>query len=179
MEIHVKKIHSEKIRFGLCASEFSDLGSIDIHLQTCETYKCIECRTVFKQLYDVKEHVRNIHEGENMSFIHTKSDINISDYFDNKMYNIKEEITKIKITLVKRDSECGKWNCFNKSYLLFKLQLGVSIARLVGLSTGVFVFISEIWFQSIPRSHNRSYKLEKRFHDFKQKAESSKLKAVI
>ena len=62
MEIHVKKLHSEKIKCGLCASEFLDLGSIDIHLQTCETYNCIECRKVFKQLEDVKEHVRNLHE---------------------------------------------------------------------------------------------------------------------
>jgi uncharacterized C2H2 Zn-finger protein len=74
---------------AFCVSEFSDLGSIDIHLQTCETYKCIECRKVFKQIEDVKEHVTKLHEGKNMSSIHTKSDRNISDYFDNKMYNIK------------------------------------------------------------------------------------------
>ena len=62
MEIHMKKLHYKKIECGLCASEFLDLGSIDIHLQTCETYNCIECRKVFKQLEDVKEHVRNLHE---------------------------------------------------------------------------------------------------------------------
>lgn len=96
MEIHVKKLHSEKIKCGLCASEFLDLGSIDTHLQTCESYKCIECGKVFKQLEDVKEHVRNLHEGKNISIIHTKSDRNISEYFDNKMYNMKELFGKKK-----------------------------------------------------------------------------------
>jgi hypothetical protein len=80
----------QKKKWGLCASEFSDLESINLHLQTCETYKCIECGKVIKKLEDVKGHVTKLHEGKNMSIIHTKSDINISDYFDNKMYNMKE-----------------------------------------------------------------------------------------
>ena len=45
---------------------------------------------MFKQLEDVQEHVRNLHEGKSMYFINTKSDRYISDYFDSKMYNMKE-----------------------------------------------------------------------------------------
>ena len=66
-----------------CESEFSNVQSLDI--QTCETFRCIECREIFKHIKDVKEHVTNVHEGKNITFEHTKCDRNCPDYFDGKL----------------------------------------------------------------------------------------------
>ena len=61
IEVHVGREHGENFECGLCELTAEDLESLDIHLLTCEVYKCNKCENVFKNLQDLKQHS---HENE-------------------------------------------------------------------------------------------------------------------
>ena len=56
MEVHLKKIHSDKFECGLCDLEAGSLENLEIHLNTCEVYQCTHCRQRFKTVMDIKKH---------------------------------------------------------------------------------------------------------------------------
>ena len=70
MEVHVKKLHSEKINCGLCNYEASELESLETHMNTCEIYKCSDCKKSVKTLIDMKNHLRNEHNGKVVYITH-------------------------------------------------------------------------------------------------------------
>ena len=41
---------------GLCELIAEDLENLDIHLLTCEVYKCKQCENAFKNLQGLKKH---------------------------------------------------------------------------------------------------------------------------
>ena len=44
MEVHVKNMHAEKISCGLCGFTTRKLETLETHMNTCETFKCLECQ---------------------------------------------------------------------------------------------------------------------------------------
>ena len=42
-EVHKGKAHSQSVDCGLCDKEFENLENLEIHLNTCETYRCRHC----------------------------------------------------------------------------------------------------------------------------------------
>ena len=56
IEVHVGREHGENFECGLCEFIADDLESLDVHLQTCEIYKCHKCENVFKNVKDLKQH---------------------------------------------------------------------------------------------------------------------------
>ena len=65
MEMHIGKVHSEKIECGLCDSVFDDMNGLELHLCTCEIYKC-QCCAKFKTLAQIKTHIVENHEPYSM-----------------------------------------------------------------------------------------------------------------
>ena len=58
MEVHFGKEHSENIECGLCEFLAKDQVDLDIHLSTCESYKCDACNFVTTTLASMKTHVK-------------------------------------------------------------------------------------------------------------------------
>ena len=48
IEVHVGREHGENFECGMCEFIAEDLESLDLHLLTCEIYKCNKCEIVFK-----------------------------------------------------------------------------------------------------------------------------------
>ena len=42
MEVHSAKLNWDKFECGLCDYEATDIENLEIHLSTCEYYKCDE-----------------------------------------------------------------------------------------------------------------------------------------
>jgi hypothetical protein len=62
MEVHTAKLHGEKIECGLCEYEAKDIGTLEIHLATCEYYECAVCGEKIWQFTDIKEHILANHK---------------------------------------------------------------------------------------------------------------------
>ena len=85
MEVHFKKMHSEKITCGLCDFETKDVESLDTHLFTCEIYKCNNCRKILRTIQDLKTHINKEHNGKPTTVTHAKMDRNKADNFDDNL----------------------------------------------------------------------------------------------
>ena len=57
MEVHSAKHHGDKFECGLCDYEAADLDNLEIHLSTCEYYKCDLCGEIIWQLPNIKQHI--------------------------------------------------------------------------------------------------------------------------
>ena len=69
MQIRNGKHHRNQIECGLCEFQDKHLNSIDMHLTTSETYECVECEHVSKQLSEMKKHLSEKHSKFNVSNI--------------------------------------------------------------------------------------------------------------
>ena len=65
MEVHVAKLHGEKIECGICEYEGKDLGDLETHLLTCEYYDCEVCTERILQFSNIKEHLLTKHKEVN------------------------------------------------------------------------------------------------------------------
>ena len=62
MEVHTAKLHGENIECGLCDYEATDVENLEIHLTTCEYYKCGLCGEIIWQFTNIKGHILAKHE---------------------------------------------------------------------------------------------------------------------
>ena len=65
MDVHIGKSHTDNFECGICEVSFGKSEDLEIHLATCEIYKC-NCHSCdYKQikLADIKEHLKNEHGG--------------------------------------------------------------------------------------------------------------------
>ena len=90
MEVHVKRVHSEKITCGLCEYEATDIENLETHQFTCETFKCSVCKKKVRSVSEIKQHINQEHKGTHIWIDHSKSDRKHSDFFDSKRYSRKE-----------------------------------------------------------------------------------------
>ena len=63
MEVHSAKLHGDKFECGVCDYEATDLENLEIHLKTCEYYKCELCDEIIWQFTDIKGHVLAKHKS--------------------------------------------------------------------------------------------------------------------
>ena len=56
MNVHTARVHGENPECGLCDFEAKTLEDLDIHLTTCEYFKCDVCKEKVWQLIKDKEH---------------------------------------------------------------------------------------------------------------------------
>ena len=86
MEVHVGKLHNEKIECGMCNYEAKDIEGLNLHISTCEIYVCDDCcfRTV--HIHDIKKHLKNEHTRPYDSIIHGKVNLKDPEIIDHTKY---------------------------------------------------------------------------------------------
>ena len=94
MEMHVRRKHSELISCGMCMLVVKSEDILETHLVTCEIYKCNECRTKFTTVSDIKKHIKENHNGKNISLTHLKSNRKNSEFFDDDFHNNSKQLLK-------------------------------------------------------------------------------------
>ena len=87
MEVHLGKVHSDKYECGLCDFEAMTLENLELHLFSCEVYKCNYCEKKFKCIKDVKDHIEEMKYSGGYEFIiHLKMDRNSPNEVSDKSY---------------------------------------------------------------------------------------------
>ena len=74
IEVHQGKYHSEDFECGLCEYKSGSLENLNIHLSTCECFECDNCFFRVRELSDIRSHMDEEHEQENLKIIHGKVD---------------------------------------------------------------------------------------------------------
>ena len=74
MEVHNEKEHSNSLTCEICDFKAQKKSVLEIHLVTCELYKCSKCEFKSRRLSQVKTHVRKKHESSDHSLHHLKMD---------------------------------------------------------------------------------------------------------
>ena len=74
MEVHIGKVHSENFECGMCEFIAESLDTLEMHLFTCETYKCYLCNSRERNLKDIKDHIEKEHEQVGSSIQRMKMD---------------------------------------------------------------------------------------------------------
>ena len=57
--IHIGKFHSSNYDCGLCDRELGNLGDLEVHINTCEIYKCRTCGHKEKTVPDINKHANH------------------------------------------------------------------------------------------------------------------------
>ena len=65
MEVHIGKCCYTYFECGLCEVKVENFEKLEIHLTTCEVYKCGICFERIKILSDIKKHVKEEHKDAN------------------------------------------------------------------------------------------------------------------
>ena len=84
MEVHTGKCHSEKLECGLCDYKAKSMECLETHISTCEIYECDNCYLRVTKISDIKAHMDEIHESENVKIIHGKQDRTNEQEIDSK-----------------------------------------------------------------------------------------------
>ena len=69
MDFHFGKIHEEFPKCGVCDEDFENVEDLDKHKENCKIFECNNCwlRTCDKG--ELKEHMKDKHEGQNIKII--------------------------------------------------------------------------------------------------------------
>ena len=88
MEVHIGKQHCEKFECGLCNLEVGNYENLELHLTTCEMYRCQKCEKRYKpnHIRDLKKHIADIHKREAIE--HLKLDRNDCNEVSEKVYGM-------------------------------------------------------------------------------------------
>ena len=81
MEVHHGKMHCQNYECGMCEYPAKDSESLEIHIQTCEIYKCESCdnNVRCKTISEIKTHAEETHKG-GIEIFHVKQDRKNDDY---------------------------------------------------------------------------------------------------
>ena len=88
-EVHMGKAHSSSYECGLCDTELGNLGALELHLNTCEIYKCRYCHSKERNVSEIKKHAQTIHDGSTI-IDHLKISRNNKEEVSETMYWDKE-----------------------------------------------------------------------------------------
>ena len=88
-EVHMGKAHSRNYECGICDIELGNLGALELHLVTCETYKYRYCHHKERNVSDIKNHALSIHDGSTI-IDHIKISRNNKEEVSETMYCDKE-----------------------------------------------------------------------------------------
>ena len=76
---------------GLCEYIAEDLEILDVHLLTCEVYKCNNCGNVLKSLQNLKHHFLDIHGNDKQrKTTHIKQSREDRHSYDTREYYFKD-----------------------------------------------------------------------------------------
>ena len=66
LTVHIGKHHkvADIINCGLCENNFETRENLEIHLNTCEIYRCSKCKKKETTLPNMKDHVINVLDSE-------------------------------------------------------------------------------------------------------------------
>ena len=64
LEIHKGKHHTDNFECGLCENTFGNRENLDIHLNTCEIYRCSKCQKKESTIKAIENHVINLHDSQ-------------------------------------------------------------------------------------------------------------------
>ena len=67
---------------------------LETDLVTCEIYKCNKCGTKCTTVSEMKKHIEEKHNGENISLTHLKSNRKNSELFDDDFHNNSKQLLK-------------------------------------------------------------------------------------
>ena len=75
----------------MCDYQANDLESLEIHLKTCEIYRCTKCGHIAINLQNIKSHIQQDHEGDtNNRVVHTKLIRESTEEVTSKTYSLEE-----------------------------------------------------------------------------------------
>ena len=101
MEVHIAKLHGDKFECGLCEYEATDLENLEVHLTTCETYKCELCGEVILQFVDIKTHIMAKHKTLNRydrnKIINTKPSRENKELYDRKYHSFTSLFPELEL----------------------------------------------------------------------------------
>ena len=63
MDVQVWKHRADDFECGLCENKFGTLENLEIHLQSCEKFKCRLCELMGKSIAELKKHTKERHLG--------------------------------------------------------------------------------------------------------------------
>ena len=84
IEVHAGKAHSSNFECGLCDFKAKDLENLETHISTCEIYECNNCYFRVTQICEIKIHMLEKHESENVLILHGKQDRSNEEKIDCK-----------------------------------------------------------------------------------------------
>ena len=87
LEVHLGKTHRETFECGLCEIGFDNLENLEIHLKTCEIYKCRHCQIRLLSISSIKEHIKSEHGDLGYGMLdHIKMNRNNPNLVTSKFY---------------------------------------------------------------------------------------------
>ena len=97
IKVHIGNKHSEQFECGLCDSVNKDLESLNLHLTTCERYKCTCCDKFFANLTEVRSHIENKHlkDTKYLTIMHIKQTRVDNEVIDEKEHCAQEIFTEL------------------------------------------------------------------------------------
>ena len=69
LDIHNGKEHTDNFECGLCENTFGTRENLDIHLNTCEIFRCTKCKKKETTLKNIENHVIDIHDSKSYLMI--------------------------------------------------------------------------------------------------------------
>ena len=91
MEVHIGREHLEQYECGICGFETKDIENLNLHLTTCERYKCDHCAEKFATLTELKNHLKTEQIRDvDTNIFHIKQNRTNSDAIDKKSYLLGE-----------------------------------------------------------------------------------------
>ena len=76
------KTHYDTLECGLCDFKSKDIENLETHISTCEIYECDQCYFRVTKIYDIKTHMTEKHETDNVKILHGKQDRNNEEEID-------------------------------------------------------------------------------------------------
>ena len=88
IEFYLAKIHGDSFECGLCNFEAKDLENLELHLLTCEMFKCKICGKRIFQFSNLKNHFQDNHElsEKHRMVTHVKPYRDVKDVYEEKSH---------------------------------------------------------------------------------------------
>ena len=86
MNVHIGRFHTDQFECGLCEINLGNSSSLDVHLNTCEIYRCRMCWEEKKTISELRDHLKNHDNPQHIVIEHYKmsrssnSEVSITGY---------------------------------------------------------------------------------------------------
>ena len=99
MDVHIGIFRSETFECGICDCNMKTLEDLDIHLFSCEVYKCasnddLECECTVKTLGEIRNHIETHHKHGHFKHIKLKRNNANEETCKKYWYDSKGKVTE-------------------------------------------------------------------------------------